>query len=97
MHMPLPTYGSSDDPWNTAARASNAARPSPGTPGFGAFDPMPQRDAPVTSSNIAGTGLAEGWWKRQEAVTVSIRGQQGFFILKRYTVYDITSPVSMSA
>ncbi|KZS94324.1 hypothetical protein SISNIDRAFT_409700 [Sistotremastrum niveocremeum HHB9708] len=40
------------------------------------------------ASSVAGSGLPSGWWKRQETVSVSILGQQGF-ILNRYMLYQI--------
>jgi len=46
-----------------------------------------------TPSTLAGTGLPNEWWKKQENITVTILGQQGF-ILNRYTVYEISSDVS---
>lgn len=46
------------------------------------------------ASSVAGSGLPSGWWKRQETVSVSILGQQGF-ILNRYMLYQIQHDVSM--
>lgn len=43
-------------------------------------------------SNVSGTGLPSGWWKRQEKVTVQFVGQQGF-VLNRYMVYGISTEV----
>ncbi|PPQ73571.1 hypothetical protein CVT26_010372 [Gymnopilus dilepis] len=79
---PLPAY-SSDDPWNSNPRFAGA----PTNPGFGGIvDGMPNG----TTSNLAGTGLPNEWWKKQESIKVSILGQQGF-ILNRYTVYEVIS------
>lgn len=43
-------------------------------------------------SSLAGSGLPNEWWKKQETVNVRILGQQGF-ILNRYTVYEILTDV----
>lgn len=83
---PLPAY-SSEDPWNSNPRFTGA--PS-GTGFAGAIDGIPNG----TASNLAGTGLPNEWWKKQETIKVSILGQQGF-ILNRYTVYEIISDVSL--
>ncbi|KAL0572803.1 Sorting nexin mvp1 [Marasmius crinis-equi] len=84
VRSPAPAY-SADDPWNTNTRFVS---PPSNLSGFDA----PARPAPVTnaSSALAGSGLPKEWWKKQETVSVSIQGQQGF-ILNRYTVYQITT------
>ena len=38
--------------------------------------------------------MPKDWWKKLESVDIRIMGQQGF-ILNRYTVYQITSDVSL--
>ena len=38
--------------------------------------------------------MPKDWWKKLEGVDIRIMGQQGF-ILNRYTVYQITSDVSL--
>ena len=78
---PAPAY-SSDDPWATYG----VTTPSVGGGGAGSF----RVGAP---SGVSGTGLPRDWWKRQEKVTVTALGQQGF-ILNRYMVYEISSEVS---
>ncbi|KAJ7066631.1 hypothetical protein C8F01DRAFT_1020137 [Mycena amicta] len=77
VHAPIPAY-TPDDPWNTNSRV---AIPS-NTGGFDGPAPMP--------SSLSGTGLPPYWWKKQEAVNVTILGPQGF-ILNRYLVYEISS------
>ena len=37
--------------------------------------------------------MPKDWWKKQEAVKVTILGHQGF-ILNRYLVYEVTTEVS---
>lgn len=76
----LPTY-SSEDPWNSNSRFT-------GLP-TNAADPL-VNGAPST---VAGSGLPKDWWKKQESITVTLLGQQGF-ILNRYMVYEISSEVS---
>jgi hypothetical protein len=77
MRLPAPAY-SSEDPWSTARSA-----PVPGA-GLGLN--------PGAPSALSGSGLPKDWWKKQENVSVSILGQQGF-ILNRYTVYEVSSDV----
>ena len=36
--------------------------------------------------------MPKDWWKKQEKVTITILGQQGF-ILNRYTVYEVATDV----
>ncbi|KAF8916300.1 hypothetical protein CPB85DRAFT_354578 [Mucidula mucida] len=81
VRAPLPTYAS-DDPWNTSRMVS-------GPSNFSGFEPP----APIRNgapSSLAGSGLPSEWWKRQDSVSVTILGQQGF-ILNRYTVYQVKS------
>jgi sorting nexin-8 len=75
-----------DDPWSTPSRmpASTPSVTSPPAPGSGVRT--------QSSSAIIGTGLAPGWWDQDKTVKVALKGLQGF-ILKRYTVYEVTSPV----
>ena len=69
-----------DDPWN------NAQQDTPfNSNGFAQLSSVP--------STIEGTGLPKDWWKRQERVTITTVGQQGF-ILNRYTVYQIHTEVT---
>ncbi|KAF9482566.1 hypothetical protein BDN70DRAFT_801232 [Pholiota conissans] len=82
VRAPLPAY-SSDDPWNTNLRFPTGGSAS--TP-FG-VEGLPTNGA---TSSLAGTGLPNEWWKKQETIKVSILGQQGF-ILNRYTVYEVAS------
>lgn len=51
---------------------------------------------PGSSSSVAGSGLASNWWKREEKMTITIIGTQGF-ILNRYTVYEVRSEVRPSS
>lgn len=83
VRAPLPAY-SSDDPWNANPRY-------PAAQGGSGADGLPNGAA----SSLAGTGLPNEWWKKQENIKVSILGQQGF-ILNRYTVYEVASDVSVS-
>ena len=87
IRSPAPAY-SADDPWNTNTRFV----PPPTNMGSG-FD-APPRSAPAPSSALAGPGLPKDWWKKQDTVSVTIQGQQGF-ILNRYTVYQIATEVSL--
>ncbi|RXW21654.1 hypothetical protein EST38_g4198 [Candolleomyces aberdarensis] len=84
---PAPAY--SDDPWST-----NKYTALPANPAFGSgtgFNPAPPAPPPISSvSSVAGTGLPDFWWKRQENVRVTLLGQQGF-ILNRYVVYEIAT------
>ena len=80
--------GYSDDPWS--AQRYSTLPPNPTVPGYTAGLPPPLTS---TISNVAGTGLPDFWWKRQENVRVTILGQQGF-ILNRYVVYEIATEVS---
>ncbi|KAF9047100.1 hypothetical protein BDZ89DRAFT_1058168 [Hymenopellis radicata] len=79
VRAPLPTYAS-DDPWNTSRMVG-------GPSNLGGFEaPGPVRNG--APSALAGSGLPSEWWKRQDSVSVTILGQQGF-ILNRYTVYQV--------
>jgi len=85
IRAPLPAY-SSDDPWTSNPRFASV----PNNPAFGGgIDGLPNG----TPSTLAGTGLPNEWWKKQENIKITILGQQGF-ILNRYTVYEISSDVS---
>lgn len=92
IRAPLPAY-SSDDPWNANPRYPAAQGASGGAAPFdgSGADGLPNGAA----SSLAGTGLPNEWWKKQENIKVSILGQQGF-ILNRYTVYEVASDVSVS-
>ncbi len=79
---PAPAY-SSDDPWSIAAKTPQAT-----VNGTRSTEDIPT----AAPSTIEGTGLPREWWKRQEKITVSLAGQQGF-ILNRYMVYQITTEV----
>ncbi|KAF7308754.1 Sorting nexin [Mycena kentingensis (nom. inval.)] len=82
VHAPIPAYAS-DDPWNTNSRVGVPNTSSGlGGPGLDAPPPMP--------SSLSGTGLPPYWWKKQDAVNVTLLGPQGF-ILNRYMVYEISS------
>ncbi|THU87977.1 hypothetical protein K435DRAFT_730276 [Dendrothele bispora CBS 962.96] len=84
IQAPAPQY-SSDDPWNTGTRVIN------GPSNLSGFDgPLRGNAAPSGPPTLAGSGMPKEWWKKQETVSVSILGQQGF-ILNRYTVYQITT------
>ncbi|KJA28004.1 hypothetical protein HYPSUDRAFT_34271 [Hypholoma sublateritium FD-334 SS-4] len=89
IRAPLPAY-SSDDPWNANPRypAAQGVSGGGGAAPFGSSgaDGLPNGAA----SSLAGTGLPNEWWKKQETIKVSILGQQGF-ILNRYTVYEVAS------
>ncbi|KAF9266966.1 hypothetical protein L218DRAFT_1074801 [Marasmius fiardii PR-910] len=80
---PTPSY-STDDPWNTNPRF--VTPPS----NLGGFDTQPRPSGNSIPSGFAGSGLPKEWWKKQETVSVTILGQQGF-ILNRYTVYQIAT------
>ncbi|KAJ7577075.1 hypothetical protein C8J56DRAFT_799466 [Mycena floridula] len=78
IRSPAPTYGTvADDPWNSNPNTRFAVPP---------FDSQPETTN--TSSHFGGSGLPSEWWKKQQTVSVSILGQQGF-ILNRYTVYEV--------
>ena len=82
---PTPPSYSSDDPWNT--------NPQTGVLSSNPFDSLRGGSANGAPSNLAGTGLPSGWWKKQETARVNILGPQGF-ILNRYMVYEIVTDVS---
>ncbi|KAF8202327.1 hypothetical protein BJ912DRAFT_1037941 [Pholiota molesta] len=84
IRAPLPAY-SSDDPWNANPRFGGTPGTS-STPFSPGVDGLPNGAA----SSLAGTGLPNEWWKKQENIKISILGQQGF-ILNRYTVYEVAS------
>ncbi|KAG5353549.1 Sorting nexin MVP1 [Termitomyces sp. T112] len=84
---PTPVY-SSDDPWSTNPRFG----PPPDS--ANGFDSARANGA---LSSLAGTGLQNEWWRKQEVIRVNLLGPQGF-ILNRYMVYEVltergTSPV----
>lgn len=87
IRAPLPAY-SSDDPWNANPRFGSTPG-STSTPFSPGVDGLPNG----ATSSLAGTGLPNEWWKKQENIKISILGQQGF-ILNRYTVYEVASDVS---
>ncbi|KAG6879238.1 hypothetical protein C0992_004231 [Termitomyces sp. T32_za158] len=78
---PTPTYAS-DDPWNANSRFG----PPPG--GASGFDSTRGGLTNGVPSSLAGTGLPNEWWKKQEVIRVNLLGPQGF-ILNRYMVYEI--------
>ncbi|ESK96495.1 sorting nexin mvp1 [Moniliophthora roreri MCA 2997] len=84
IRTPAPSY-STDDPWTANTRFVSAPSNMSGFEGPGR-SAMNNTIPPA----LAGTGLPKEWWKRQDNVTVTIQGQQGF-ILNRYTVYQITT------
>ena len=79
----LPSY-SSEDPWNSNTRFTGLSSNATDTLTNG------------TPSTVAGSGLPKDWWKKQENITVTLLGQQGF-ILNRYMVYEISSEVSCAS
>ncbi|KAK7061005.1 Sorting nexin mvp1 [Paramarasmius palmivorus] len=81
---PAPSY-STDDPWNTNSNQRFVSAP----PNMSGFE-GPARPSMNVPPSLSGSGLPKEWWKKQESVTVTIQGQQGF-ILNRYTVYQITT------
>jgi sorting nexin-8 len=86
IRSPAPSY-STDDPWNTNSNQRFVSAPS----NMSGFE-GPARPSMNVPPSLAGSGLPNEWWKKQESVTVTIQGQQGF-ILNRYTVYQITTDV----
>ncbi|KAF6761721.1 MVP1 domain-containing protein [Ephemerocybe angulata] len=80
-----PTPGYSDDPWSVNRYAS-----LPPSQPFGSNTGLNPAATASTVSTVAGTGLPDFWWKRQENVKVTLLGQQGF-ILNRYVVYEIST------
>lgn len=81
---PSPTSYTTEDPWNFPRYV-------------GGPDINPPRSATTingASSTLSGSGLPRDWWKKQETVTVTIEGQQGH-LLNRYTVYEISTDVSL--
>ncbi|PPQ64781.1 hypothetical protein CVT24_007867 [Panaeolus cyanescens] len=78
---PLPAY--SDDPWNTNTRFN-------GLPTNTAFGAPSSGLANAAPSTLAGTGLPDQWWDKEESIKITVLGQQGF-ILNRYTVYEVNS------
>ncbi|EEB86772.1 hypothetical protein MPER_16147, partial [Moniliophthora perniciosa FA553] len=84
IRTPAPSY-STDDPWTANTRFVGAPSNMSGFEGPGRST-MNNTIPPA----LAGTGLPKEWWKKQDTVTVTIQGQQGF-ILNRYTVYQITT------
>lgn len=85
----VPSY--SEDPWNTAKITSGLTVNTNGT-GTGGSSSGPTTG--LGSSSVSGTGLPKEWWKKEAKVEVNLIGQQGF-ILNRYTVYEVTSEVSL--
>jgi sorting nexin-8 len=81
-----------DDPWMTGPRYTGAGAGVGATPfGVGGINGGGGGGV-APPSNVSGTGLPSGWWKRQEKVTVQFAGQQGF-VLNRYMVYGISTEV----
>ncbi len=72
-----------DDPWKIGGGMVT------GPSNMSGFDSARTNGVPST---LAGSGLPKEWWKRQDSVTVTILGQQGF-ILNRYMVYQVSSDV----
>ncbi|KAK0446743.1 hypothetical protein EV421DRAFT_2079379 [Armillaria borealis] len=70
-----------DDPWKIGGGIVT------GPSNMSGFDSARMNGVPST---LAGSGLPKEWWKRQDSVTVTILGQQGF-ILNRYMVYQVSS------
>jgi sorting nexin-8 len=79
-----PSAFASEDPWNTG-------RFNPG-PSNVASDVGGRGNTNGAPSNLFGSGMPKDWWKKQEKVTITILGQQGF-ILNRYTVYEVATDV----
>lgn len=84
---PTPAYAS-DDPWNVNSRFG----PPGGSSGFDSTRGGLTNGAP---SNLAGSGLPNEWWKKQEVIRVNLLGPQGF-ILNRYMVYEVVTEVRFS-
>ncbi|KAG6813151.1 hypothetical protein H0H92_013557 [Tricholoma furcatifolium] len=75
------------DPWNTTAPRFGPP-PNSASSGFeNTRSPFSNGNVP---SNLAGTGLPDEWWKKQEVIKVNLLGPQGF-ILNRYMVYEIVT------
>lgn len=83
----MPPAYSSDDPWSAAQRPPQQPA-QPTTSNGPAANPI----IGPAASTIEGTGLPPEWWKRQERVTVTTLGQQGF-IFNRYMVFQVQSEV----
>ncbi|KAH7105765.1 hypothetical protein BKA62DRAFT_826193 [Auriculariales sp. MPI-PUGE-AT-0066] len=69
------TYTAPDDPWTMPI--NNAL-------------PDIISGLPTPASATIGTGLPMDWYRRQESVSITLHGQEGFF-LSRHTVYEITT------
>ena len=81
-----------EDPWMTGTRYTGAGAGASASPfGVGVINGDGVGGV-APPSNVSGTGLPSGWWKRQERVTVRFAGQQGF-VLNRYMVYGISTEV----
>jgi sorting nexin-8 len=85
---PPPMRGYSVDPWS-ASRQSAMPPPSTYSQGIGSA-PSGTASSGVGSTIVAGSGLPDYWWQKQEKVKVSLLGHQGF-ILNRYVVYEIVT------
>ncbi|KAG2011874.1 MVP1 domain-containing protein [Coprinopsis cinerea AmutBmut pab1-1] len=83
---PPPMRGFTVDPWG-GGRYSALPPSATYNQSVGA-GPAPPLS--TTTSSVAGTGLPDFWWQRQEKVRVTLLGHQGF-ILNRYVVYEIVS------
>ncbi|KAJ3503320.1 hypothetical protein NMY22_g18288 [Coprinellus aureogranulatus] len=84
---PVPGY--TDDPWSTN-RYPTLPQPAPQPYGSSAPGLPPGPTTSAGASSVAGSGLPDFWWQRQENVKVTLLGQQGF-ILNRYVVYEIAT------
>ncbi|KAG6821448.1 hypothetical protein H0H93_010172 [Arthromyces matolae] len=73
----------SDDPWNVTPQYGPP-------PNSGAIDTSRGGLSNGVPSSLAGTGLPDEWWKKQEVVRVNLLGPQGF-ILNRYMVYEVAT------
>lgn len=87
---PPPMRGYTVDPWSVS-RPSTIPAPSTYSQGIGSA-PSGTASSGVGSTIVAGTGLPDYWWQKQEKVKVSLLGHQGF-ILNRYVVYEIITEV----
>ncbi|KAG6845493.1 hypothetical protein H0H87_008390 [Tephrocybe sp. NHM501043] len=84
---PTPSYRQNSinvDPWNTNPRFGPPPASASGfdNPRGGLMNGAP--------SSLAGTGLPNEWWRKQEIIRVNLLGPQGF-ILNRYMVYEVVT------
>lgn len=92
---PTPAYVETD-PWSTpstiAQQQQQAGLNGNGIlHGIGGFGAVSGGGAPTTISG----GLGKDWWKRQEAISISILPEKQGFLLNRFTVYLVESDVSI--